>query len=87
MKSYFGMAYLDGRINKIKINKILNSPNIENCEEVLRFIVYHEMLHFSLTRFHNKVFREQENKFPNAVDLNSILDRIGIEFDIKRFHR
>ena len=63
MKSYFGKAFLDENANKIKINKILNSPDIEQHEELLKFVVYHEMLHFSISRFHNKEFRQVENNY------------------------
>ena len=82
MKSYFGIAYLDSDHLKIKINRILNSPDIEQNEELIKFIMYHEMLHFSVSKNHNADFRHHENKYPDIVSLNSILDRVGFKFDI-----
>lgn len=82
MKSYFGIAYLDGDNLKIKINRLLNSTDIEQNEELIKFIMYHEMLHFSVSKHHNADFKQQEHKYPDIVNLNSILDRVGIKFDI-----
>lgn len=82
MKSYFGIAYMDEHINKIKINRILNSNDIEQNENLIEFIMYHEMLHFSVSKNHNNEFRLHEHRYPDFVSLNSILDRIGLEYDI-----
>lgn len=82
MKSYFGMAYLDSDNLKIKINRILNSSDIAQNEELIKFIMYHEMLHFSVSKNHDSDFRLHESKYPDIVNLNSILDRVGFKFDI-----
>jgi ATP-dependent helicase IRC3 len=80
MKSYFGIAYLTK--NKIKINRLLNSKDLEQNEELIEFVMYHEMLHFSVSKHHNKEFRDHENKFPNSFSLNGILDGMGMKYHI-----
>ena len=82
MKSYFGIAYLNTGKFRIKINCILNSSEIEQNEDLIKFIMYHEMLHFSVSKNHGKEFRHHENKYPDVVNLNSILDRLGLKYDI-----
>ena len=82
MKSYFGMAYVDERINKIKINRILNSPDIERNEDLISFTLYHEMLHFSVSQRHNAEFRHEEARYPEFIELNSLLSRIAMEYEV-----
>jgi len=82
--TYFGIAYPGKGDNKIKINRILNSPDIEGNEELLRFVIYHEMLHFSVSFRHNKAFREVEDKFPNRLELDARLDRMYVDYEIKK---
>jgi hypothetical protein len=82
MKSYFGKAFLHSGKNKIKINRILNSPEIDENEMLIDFVMYHEMLHFSLGKLHNAEFRRHEAKFPTSVDCDSILDRIRIKHNL-----
>ena len=76
------MAYLDSDNLKIKINRILNSSDIAQNEELIKFIMFHEMLHFSVSKNHDSDFRLHESKYPDIVNLNSILDRVGFKFDI-----
>lgn len=86
MKSYYGIAYIGSDRMLIKINRILNS-NIVNQKELVKYIVYHEMLHFSVGRLHNEYFRIREAGFENSIELDGILDSLSAKYDIKGFNK
>jgi len=80
MKSYFGIAYTNADKNKIKINKLLNEKSLN--KNVAKYVLYHEMLHFSYSLKHTKEFRTLEGKFTNANDLDSDLDNLHHDYNI-----
>ena len=65
---YYGMFYPGG---DIRINKLLDSPEVDR--EVIKFIIYHEMLHRDYFR-HDKDFYREEHKYPNYTEHNRFLD-------------
>lgn len=66
--SYYGM-YLPG--GHIKINCLLNSPDVER--EIVKFVIYHELLHRDYWR-HDKAFYAAEHKYPDYTEHNRFLD-------------
>ncbi len=78
MKSYFGIAYIQG--NKIKINRLLNEKSLD--KNVVKFVLYHEMLHFDFSANHTKEFWVKEGKYKNAIELDSILDNMSNDYEI-----
>jgi len=76
---YFGMYIHCQRGDKIRINKLLDSKDVP--EEVIKYLLYHEMLHCEY-HYHNKQFREQEHKYPNWVNHDRFLDGELLKYDI-----
>jgi hypothetical protein len=73
--SYYGKYYIGGRI---RINCLLNSKDVPR--EVIKFVLYHEMLHRD-NMFHDKDFYEEEHKYPNYVKWDRFLDNKMGKFD------
>lgn len=65
---YYGMYYPTG---DIRINKFLDSPEVDR--EVIKFLIYHEMLHRDYHK-HDKDFYREEHKYPNYTEHNRFLD-------------
>ena len=68
MQSYFGVFYFGG---KIMINLILNSSQVP--KEVVKYVIYHELLHRDYT-YHDKAFRTQEHMYPDYIEHERFLD-------------
>lgn len=64
----------------IKINSLLNSPSVN--EEVVMFVIYHELLHRD-NMSHDKAFREEEHKYPNYAEWEYFLEGHMAEFEIQ----
>lgn len=65
---YYGMYYQGGNI---RINKMLDSPEVDR--EVIKFLIYHELLHRDYWK-HDKSFYREEHKYPNYTEHNRFLD-------------
>jgi superfamily II DNA or RNA helicase len=75
-RSYYGRYSLatteDGKtVGDIMMNLLLNSSQVPR--EVIKYVVYHELLHRDYWR-HDKKFREMERKYPNYVEWERFLD-------------
>lgn len=84
-KTWFGLCqrYTDENENNtynILINKILSSPDVPR--EVVKFLIYHEMLHKSGYWDHDEKFREEEWTYPNSDEMDGFLDELGIRYDM-----
>ena len=77
-KTYYGVHYR--KDHSIMINSILNSKDVPR--EVVKFVIYHEMLHRD-NPFHNADFRRLEHEYPNYEECEHFLDGKMLEFDIK----
>jgi superfamily II DNA or RNA helicase len=70
--SFYGKYFMGGNI---RINKLLDSPQVNR--EVVKFIIYHELLHRDYWR-HDKDFYREEHKYPDFTEHNRFLDyKIG----------
>lgn len=67
--SYYGCYYYNS--GDIEINCILNSSKVP--EEVIKYLIYHEMLHRKYVR-HDDDFRYMEHKYPNYTSYEKFLD-------------
>lgn len=76
-KTYYGVHYQND--NSIKINSILNSKDVPR--EVVKFVIYHEMLHRD-NPTHNADFKRMERKYPNYEEWEHFLYGKMLEFDI-----
>lgn len=70
-KDIYGMFYKGIEKDKIVINSLLNSSQVQ--PEVIKYIIYHEMLHRSM-RYHDDAFRREEHKYPNYTEWERVLD-------------
>ncbi len=67
-RQYFGIHYhID---NSIKINCVLNSKDVPR--EVVKFVIYHEMLHIN-NWSHDAAFRAEERKYPQYEEWEHFL--------------
>lgn len=76
-KSFYGRYYRYTHV--IEINCVLNSKDVR--EEVIQFLIYHEMLHRD-NPYHNGAFQQEEKRFPRAAEWNHFLDGTMQQFDI-----
>lgn len=65
---YYGIYHQGG---DIRINKMLGSPEVD--KEVIKFLIYHELLHRDYWKYGKDFYRE-EHKYPNYTQHNSFLD-------------
>ena len=82
VKGWFGLCtrYEDGSC-VIRINNLLSSPMVN--QNVIKYLIYHELLHASGFWQHNKEFRKKEWLYENAEVYDNFLDRLMIDYDIK----
>ena len=76
-RGYFGVCYSDGLI---RVNRVLNSPDVPR--EVVKLVVYHEMLHLSI-HGHGTEFRRREALYPAYHELSAFLYSMGEKMDIQ----
>lgn len=82
LKSRFGICIrsLDSKYS-IGINKLLCSPEVPL--EVVKFVIYHEMLHANGYWNHNEDFRYNEWKYPGSEEWDGFLDGMAEKFNLK----
>lgn len=79
-KGFYGRFWNES--HNIEINCVLNSKNVN--PEVIKFLIYHEMLHRE-NRYHDKAFYEEEHKYPNWEEHDNFLNEKMYKFDIKEW--
>lgn len=65
---------------QIHVNKLLSSPYINR--EVIKYLIFHELLHGNGYWDHNEEFRKREWQYPNSAELDGILDSLILEYDM-----
>lgn len=80
LKGWLGMAYYQETPKRIKINVLLDSPDIDAA--TMKFLLWHEYLHVFLSQGHTKTFRELERKWPGMVDADRRLDNLNEKFGV-----
>jgi hypothetical protein len=80
LKGWYGMAYYRENPPRIRINCLLDSPNIS--VSTLRFLLWHEFLHVQLNSGHTKTFREYERRWPGCLDADRELDTLNEKFGV-----
>ncbi len=79
-KGFYGRFWHES--HNIEINCVLNSKDVK--PEVIKFLIYHEMLHRG-NRYHDKAFFEEEHKYPNWEKHDNFLNEKMYKFDIKEW--
>lgn len=86
VRSYFG-KYIPRNENsyEIIINVLLSSPDVD--PEVIKYLIFHELLHANGYLEHNEEFRLREWQYPDSVELDSFLDSIGLKYNLDGFRK
>lgn len=81
VRRWFGLCtqYLDGTY-QIQINKLLSSPEID--VEVIKYLLFHELLHKNGYLDHDEAFRLREWQYPNSAELDATLDTLRLRYDL-----
>lgn len=82
VKNWFGLCtrYPDGKYI-IRVNKLLSSPNVN--ENVIKYLIYHELLHASGYWPHDKQFRNKEWLYEDSEVYDNFLDRLMIDYNVE----
>jgi superfamily II DNA or RNA helicase len=68
----------------IRVNRLLRAPKYQVPDEVLQFLIYHEILHNLLPgQGHDSEFREYEADWPGAIDNNLWLYTVHEKWDTR----
>lgn len=72
----------------IRVNRLLRAPRSQVSDDLLDYLLFHEMLHNLLPgRGHDAEFRRLEAMWPNADQLDFELDTLHEQFDLARMSR
>ena len=66
---------------QIYVNKLLSSPNIER--ELIKYLIFHELLHLNGYWSHDMEFRKREWSYPDSDKWDGILDSLGVEYNME----
>ena len=64
----------------ITINKLLSSPVVD--KEVIKYLIFHELLHENGYWNHDKEFRSREWQYPNSAELDGFLDSLVLQYKL-----
>ena len=70
-------------IHRIYVNKLMSSPQVDR--EVVKYLIYHELLHKNGYFKHDDKFRELEWKYPNSEELDGFIDEIAYRYKLDIF--
>ena len=81
-KSWFGLCVANDDKSKffILINRVLCSPQVD--KEVIKYLMFHELLHASGYWNHDANFRAEEWSYPNSDELDGQLDELCIKYNL-----
>ena len=83
VRDWFGLCQrydANQNLYQITINKLLSSPDVDR--EVIKYLIFHELLHENGYWNHDESFREREWQYPNSAQLDGFLDSLGIEYNL-----
>ena len=85
VRRWFGLCQRwdleNGSIYDIQINRMLSSPQIDR--EIIKYLLYHEMLHKSGYWEHDMAFREKEWAYPYSDEWDGILDSLALKYKLE----
>jgi len=83
VKRWFALCQRFGEIEEaqyvITINKMLSSPQVN--KEVIKYLIFHELLHENGYWNHDMEFRLREWQYPNSAEWDGFLDTLHLEYD------
>ena len=84
VKSWFALcerfSETDGCEYEIHVNKLLSSPDIDL--EVIKYLIFHELLHQNGYWAHDDEFRKREWQYPDSARLDGTLDGLYFKYDM-----
>ena len=82
VRDWFGLCvkYPDGTY-QIRINKVLSSPSID--KEIIKYLLFHELLHQNGYWDHDDEFRSREWQYPDSAELDSDLDSLRLKYNLE----
>lgn len=86
VRKWFGLCtkYLDGTY-QILVNKLLSSPDID--VEVIKYLLFHELLHQNGYWDHDEAFHLREWQYPNSAELDAMLDTLQYRYDLDEVYK
>lgn len=75
-RKWFGLCQRtkDNKRFQITINRVLSSPFVDR--EVIKYLIFHELLHENGYWNHDKEFRSREWQFPRSAEWDGFLDSV-----------
>ena len=65
---------------QITVNRLLSSPKVDR--EVIKYLIFHELLHQNGYWEHDDEFRIREWQYPKSADLDGFLDSLSLEYNL-----
>lgn len=65
---------------EIHVNKLVSSPSVD--PEVIKYLIFHELLHANGYWEHNMEFRKREWEYPNSAELDGVLDTLALKYNM-----
>ena len=85
-KKWYGLCvrtYVENEnrfIYQLHISKILSSPVIDR--EVIKYLIFHELLHANGYWNHDNTFRAMEWSYPNSAEHDAFLDGTNLKYNL-----
>ena len=67
---------------QLTVNKLFASPLID--KEVIKYLMFHELLHANGWWNHNRDFRDREWQYPNSEELDGIIDSLLLNYKVEK---
>lgn len=84
VKSWFALCERfteeEGFEYEIHVNKLLSSPKID--KEVIKYLIFHELLHENGYWEHDEEFRKREWQYPNSAEWDGVLDSLALKYNM-----
>jgi len=84
VKDWFALrtqSKVQGDHFQIHVNKVISSPDVDR--EVVKYLLFHELLHANGYWKHDDKFRNREWQYPNSDELDGFLDELSIRYDME----
>lgn len=87
VRNWFALCQKDktGTYYQIHINKILSSPKVD--KEVIKYLLFHELLHQNGYWNHDIEFRKREWQYPNSAELDGRIDGLWLDFKMEGLYK
>ena len=66
---------------QLTVNKMYSSPKVD--KEVVKYLIFHELLHANGWWEHDDDFRNREWQYPNSAEYDGRIDTLCLEYNIK----